>query len=99
MTAFPAARTWGQTGRCKSILQAPARGTPDDEPGSTKIGRYREISSSSTAPLSPFLNSMMPLPSDRPTSGRRLPKRRTASPKQHHHLEPTHIGKHSKHSN
>ena len=52
----------------------------DDEPELHEDRPVPEISSSSTAPLSPFLNSTMPLPSERPTSGRRLPKRRTASP-------------------
>src|SRR5271157_781725 len=40
-----------------------------------------ELSSSSSAtPFSPFLNSMMPRPRERPTSGRRFPKSSTATP-------------------
>src|SRR5208283_1897554 len=40
-----------------------------------------ELSSSSSAtPFSPFLNSTMPRPRERPTSGRRFPKSSTATP-------------------
>src|SRR5512135_1551016 len=42
----------------------------DDEPRSN----------SSSIPRMPFLNSTIPLPSERPTSGSRLPNRRTATP-------------------
>src|SRR5207302_367652 len=44
------------------------------------LGPAEEKSNSSSIPRSPFLNSMIPLPSERPTSGSRLPNKSTATP-------------------
>ena len=76
----PAART---SGTDASVYADSARARPwtaMTSPKSTTTVRFPRCRTRLDRAAQPFLNSMIPLPSDRPTSGSRLPKRSTATP-------------------